>query len=145
SARDNSRTPMQWTDETNGGFTTGTPWMKVNPNYREINVKVQAEQKDSILSFYKKMIHLKKENVVFTYGKYDLLMEDDAQVYAYTRTSEDDKVIVIANLTGREAHFISEGMALDPKNILLHNYTVEQQDAVSEIHLKPYEARVYRL
>ncbi|MDP4170792.1 MAG: alpha-glucosidase, partial [Bacillota bacterium] len=87
SARDNSRTPMQWTDETNGGFTTGTPWMKVNPNYREINVKVQAEQKDSILSFYKKMIHLKKENVVFTYGKYDLLMEDDAQVYAYTRTS----------------------------------------------------------
>lgn len=145
SSRDNSRTPMQWSDDMNAGFTSGTPWMKVNPNYTDINVKAQAEQEDSILSFYKKMISLKKNNQVFTYGKYDLLMEEDAQVYAYTRTSENDRVVVIANLTGRDAAFNVEGISLQKEQLLLNNYPVDGHENTSKIDLKPYEARVYRL
>ncbi|WP_442597068.1 glycoside hydrolase family 13 protein [Neobacillus sp. D3-1R] len=146
SSRDNSRTPMQWSDEVNAGFTTGTPWMKVNPNFKEINVEKQEQDPNSILHFYKKMIRLKKENDVFTYGIYDLLQEEDTQVYAYTRTSEDDdQVIVIANLSDEAAKFVTNGIRLDSDQLLLNNYPVT--DAVVEeiLDLKPFETRVYRL
>ncbi|MFP3489584.1 glucohydrolase, partial [Staphylococcus sp. SIMBA_130] len=81
SSRDNSRTPMQWNADNNAGFSSGTPWLKVNPNYTDINVEKQEADDHSILSFYKKMIALKKNNLVFTYGSYDLLLEDDPQIY----------------------------------------------------------------
>lgn len=145
SSRDNSRTPMQWSAEENAGFTTGTPWMQVNPNFPGINVESQLAQEKSILSFYKNMIALKKENKVFTYGQYDLLMEKDPQVYAYTRTSQDDKVIVIANLTKNDAVFQADGISLSHENMLLNNYSVEEHEDLEELELKPYEARVYRL
>ncbi|NHM30179.1 glycoside hydrolase family 13 protein [Neobacillus terrae] len=145
SSRDNSRTPMQWSAEENAGFTTGTPWIKVNPNFPGINVESQLAQEKSILSFYKNMIALKKENKVFTYGQYDLLMEKDLQVYAYTRTSPDDKVIVIANLTKNDAVFKADGIILSHENLLLNNYSVEEHHDLEKLELKPYEARVYRL
>jgi alpha-glucosidase len=141
SARDNSRTPMQWSDEENAGFTIGTPWIKVNPNYTEINVEKQQQDTESVLSFYKKMIRLKKENDVFTYGVYDLLDEEHPQVYAYTRTSEDDKVIIISNLSKSETEFVPSG-ELEFKELLLNNYPVTDS---SSTLLKPYETRVYRL
>jgi alpha-glucosidase len=143
SARDNSRTPMQWSAEVNAGFTSGTPWMKVNPNYQEINVQRQEQDQTSILSFYKKMICLKKELEVFTYGVYELLQEEDSQVYAYTRTSEDEKVIVISNLTKNIVEFDTGNFKF--KQLLLNNYPVTNQDATTSITLQPYETRVYRL
>lgn len=91
SCRDNSRTPMQWNDEMNAGFTTGAPWFGMNPNYKEINVEKQKSEENSIFNFYKKMIALKKEHDVLNYGTYDLLLEDDPQIYAYTRTLSDEK------------------------------------------------------
>jgi alpha-glucosidase len=145
SSRDNSRTPMQWSIAENAGFTSGTPWMKVNPNYKRINVDVQSKEEDSIFNFYKKMIRLKKENEVFTYGTYDLLLEDDPKIYAYTRSDENDKVIVISNLSAKEAEFTGSTFNLQFNNILLNNYHIDVHDDTSEITLKPYEARVYRL
>ncbi len=101
SCRDNSRTPMQWNDEMNAGFTTGTTWFGMNPNYKEINVEKQKNEENSIFNFYKKMIALKKEHDVLNYGTYDLILEDDPQIYAYTRTLNDEKIIVISNISKR--------------------------------------------
>ncbi|MGD6856070.1 glycoside hydrolase family 13 protein [Bacillus infantis] len=143
SSRDNSRTPMQWDSTANAGFSSGSPWMKVNSNYTDINVEKQEKDEESILSFYKKMISLKKSNEVFTYGQYDLLLEDDKQIYAYTRTSEDDQVIVITNLSAKEAVFTSD-VILKPESLLLHNYPAAEAEGKS-VTLKPYEARVYRI
>jgi alpha-glucosidase len=144
-SRDNSRTPMQWSDDQEAGFTTGTPWMKVNPNYKEINVKKQLEDEHSILSFYKKMIQLKKNNDVFTYGKYELLLEEDPQIYVYTRESETNKVVVLSNLTGEAATFAVDELELKHDQLLLANYEIDPHDNLNEFTLKPFETRVYRL
>ncbi|MBL5779654.1 alpha-glucosidase [Bacillus sporothermodurans] len=98
SSRDNSRTPMQWSDDIHAGFTTGTPWIGVNPNYREINVEKQQKDPHSVYHFYKKMIALKKENKIFTYGTYDLILENDPQIFAYTRTLSNKRVLVLTNV-----------------------------------------------
>ncbi|SFB03041.1 MULTISPECIES: alpha-glucosidase [unclassified Bacillus (in: firmicutes)] len=145
SSRDNSRTPMQWNSDHNGGFTSGNPWMKVNPNYTEINVSAQLNDENSILSFYKKMIQLKKANEVFTYGTYDLLMEEDERVYAYTRKLDGERAVVISNLDAEQATFNSADIKLRSENLLLNNLPVEDHEETSEITLKPYETRVYRL
>ncbi|WP_226536876.1 glycoside hydrolase family 13 protein [Fictibacillus halophilus] len=144
SSRDNSRTPMQWNSTLNAGFTNGTPWMKVNPNYTEINVEKQEQEEKSILNFYKKMISLKKENEIFTYGTYDLLLEDDKQIYAYTRTLGEEQVVVITNLSKKEAVFETE-LSLNAENLLLSNEEVAAHGDMTSISLKPYEARVYRV
>lgn len=145
SSRDNSRTPMQWSDAPNAGFTEATPWMKVNPNYKEINVAKQEAEEHSILSFYKKMIRLKKQNEIFTYGQYDLLLEDDPQIFTYTRTLEGEQVVVITNLKEKEALFQVNDLTLSFDQLLLNNYKVEQHEPLQSFQLKPYEARVYRV
>ncbi|MGA4721989.1 glycoside hydrolase family 13 protein [Fictibacillus nanhaiensis] len=144
SSRDNSRTPMQWNSDENAGFTTGTPWMKVNPNFAEINVEKQEQDEHSILSFYKKMIALKKKNEVFTYGVYDLILEEDEQIYAYTRTLGEEKVVVITNLSKTEAKFKTE-LKLNANDLLLANKEIATHDDVTSVTLRPYEARVYRV
>jgi alpha-glucosidase len=145
SSRDNSRTPMQWSSEENAGFTTGSPWMKVNENYKKINVETQEKDPDSILSFYKKMIKLKKDQDVFTYGIYDLLLEKDPQIYAYTRTDDKIKMLVITNLSSTEAECSFEGIALNSEQLVLNNYEVESHKDKDLILLKPYEVRVYKV
>jgi alpha-glucosidase len=144
SSRDNSRTPMQWSDEENCGFTTGTPWMKVNPNYTSINVKTQEKDENSILAFYKKMISLKKKEDVFTYGTYDLLLPEDKQIYAYTRTGENDKMLIVTNLSTKEA-VCKLDFEVKSENLLLNNYHEVEQESADTLNLKPYEARVYRV
>jgi alpha-glucosidase len=145
SSRDNSRTPMQWSSEENAGFTTGSPWMKVNENYKKINVETQEKDPDSILSFYKKMIKLKKDQDVFTYGIYDLLLEKDPQIYAYTRTDDKIKMLVITNLSSTEAECSFEGIALNSEQLVLNNYEIESHKDKDLILLKPYEVRVYKV
>ncbi|MFK4333600.1 alpha-glucosidase [Bacillus sp. RC240] len=145
SCRDNSRTPMQWNDEMNAGFTTSTPWFSMNPNYKEINVEKQKNEENSIFNFYKKMIALKKEHDVLNYGTYDLLLEDDPQIYAYTRTLQDEKVIVISNISKEEAVYNESLFALERKRLLLNNYKVAEHEQITTITLKPYETRVYRI
>jgi alpha-glucosidase len=145
SSRDNSRTPMQWSEEVNGGFSEGNPWMKVNPNYKSINVEAQLKDEDSILSFYKKMIAVKKDNDIFTYGIYDLLLPNHEQIYAYTRTLENEKVLVLTNLSTENAEAPLGDLTVGSEGLMLTNYSVEQHSGISKVALKPYEARVYRL
>jgi alpha-glucosidase len=143
SSRDNSRTPMQWSDDDNAGFSSGSPWLKVNPNYQEINVEKQQKDAGSILNFYKKLIQMKKSNEVFTYGTYDLLEKDDPKIYAYTRTLADEKVIIMANLSIEPA--VLEGISLEFSHLLLNNYHVPAHEPLKKITLKPYETRAYLL
>ncbi|MBB6450029.1 alpha-glucosidase [Geomicrobium halophilum] len=144
-SRDNSRTPMQWSEEPNAGFTTGTPWMKVNPNYSHINVEKQLQEQQSILAFYKSMIQIKKDYPIFIYGLYDLLDSSNKQVYAYTRTSGYEKMVVMANLTGKPATCHTENIILSYDGLLLNNYKIEEHLNAKTIALEPYEFRVYQV
>ncbi|WP_079506128.1 glycoside hydrolase family 13 protein [Mesobacillus jeotgali] len=142
-SRDNSRTPMQWSDAANAGFTTGKPWLGMNPNYTAVNVEAQLKDPNSILHFYKKMIEMKKANDVFTYGAYDLVLENHEQIYAYTRTLDGKKALVISNLSNEPATFDFDGFPLETSKLLLNNYEVADQGQGTEYTLKPYETRVY--
>ncbi|WP_433750246.1 glycoside hydrolase family 13 protein [Falsibacillus pallidus] len=144
-SRDNSRTPMQWSDEENAGFTTGKPWIGVNPNYVEINVEKQEKNPNSVLNFYKKLISLKKSDEIFTYGTYDLLLPEDKQIYAYTRTLENDKVVIVTNLSDKPASDVELGFEVSSENLMLANLDVQSHEAAAVLDLKPYEARVYRV
>ncbi|WP_257351920.1 glycoside hydrolase family 13 protein [Pseudalkalibacillus decolorationis] len=143
--RDNSRTPMQWNNSENGGFTSGAPWIGVNPNYKTINVESQLIHDGSILAFYQSLIRIRKKHEVFVYGVYDLLMAKDPQLYVYTRTYKGEKAIIIINLSEREASFsFKELGTLNNRQLVLRNYTSTEQES-DEIILQPYEVRVYLL
>lgn len=135
-SRDHSRTPMQWDNSGNAGFSTGEPWLQTNPNHIWLNVEAQQNDPHSVLSFYKQMISLRKNLEVLVYGKYELLETDCEDVYAYTREDENDKVLIISNLGPQTCSWI------EPENIgmLLANY-----ESADPIELRPYEARVYHL
>lgn len=145
SSRDNSRTPMQWNESPNAGFTDGAPWIGVNPNYKEINVARQQKDPNSIFTFYKKMISTKKENDILIYGKYDLILEDNEQIYAYTRSIDNEKIVVICNLTDLDAVYEYKDIKLMYDGLLLSNYNVQPHEDRTSFVLKPYEARVYRV
>jgi alpha-glucosidase len=145
SSRDNSRTPMQWDESANAGFSAVKPWIGINQNYKEINVEKQLKDPNSILNFYKKMISIKKQNDIFTYGSYNLILEENEQIYAYTRTLDEGKVIVICNLSALESVYYHKDIKLSYDNLLLCNYDVHEHDYITSFVLKPYEARVYRV
>ncbi|MGG4471567.1 alpha-glucosidase [Paenibacillus alvei] len=144
--RDNSRTPMQWSNDLNAGFTTGKPWMKVNQNFRNINVDLALENPNSIYHYYKKLIDLRKENKVLVYGAYDLILEEHDQIYAYTRTLNNEKMLIITNLFPQITKFVLPAdLTVESTELLISNYEVDNGDEIKEITLSPYEARVYRL
>ncbi|MCP8969180.1 glycoside hydrolase family 13 protein [Ectobacillus ponti] len=143
--RDNSRTPMQWNDQPNAGFTTGMPWIGVNENYVDINVEKDLQNLDSILNFYKRMIQLRKENELFVYGQYDLILPKDEQIYAYTRTLGHQTAVVMCNLTSKPAAYAHEGHMLSAGQVVLSNYEVPEHEAATAFTLRPYESRVYML
>ena len=136
--RDNARTPMQWDDSANAGFTTGTPWIKVNDNYDKINAKSQVDDPDSIFSCYKKLVQLRKDYPVFVDGKFTLLLEDDENIFAYSRKNEEKTMIVVCNFFDKEIPMPlakeCEGM-----EVLISNY----KDTSDMSVLRPYEARMY--
>lgn len=131
-SRDNARTPMQWDDSPNGGFTTGTPWIGANPNYREINAAEQVARPDSVFHFYQKLIALRHSYEIIVYGDYQLLWPEDEQVYAYTRNWEGRKLLTVCNLTRKEANaaipaeFLGGKMLISNMNdtILTENMTL---------------------
>ncbi|WP_019156482.1 glycoside hydrolase family 13 protein [Robertmurraya massiliosenegalensis] len=145
-SRDNSRTPMQWSADENAGFTKGKPWLGVNPNFKELNVEVQKDDPNSVLNFYKKIIQLRKSNPVFTYGIYDLVLENHPSLYAYTRTYGDEKVIILCNLTNDsfEVEPIN-GVTYEWENLILANLDDGVHEKARTLELAPYEARIYRL
>lgn len=133
--RDNARTPMQWSTEPNGGFTTGTPWLKVNPNYKEINA-LQHKDPDSIYQYYKKLIGLRKNMEIISHGDFELLYREDPNLFAYTRTWNDEKLTVYCNFSKQP-----KSVVLPEGKIVIGNYA-PNGDGDKGV-LQPYEAIVY--
>jgi oligo-1,6-glucosidase len=144
--RDNARTPMQWDDSKNAGFTSGNPWIKVNPNYKEINAEDAVNDPDSVYQYYKELIRLRKENPILVYGQYDLILEEHEQIYAYTRRYEGETLLVILNFSDQESEFVlPEGLKHGGKSLLISNYEVNEEEGIDQFTLRSYEARVYEL
>ncbi len=132
--RDNARTPMQWDESRHAGFTKGTPWIAVNPNYREINAAREMADPDSVFRYYQKLIRLRKEYPVFTDGVFSLLLEEDEQIFAYTRTDEESELLVWANFTDRPAQ-CTWPEEWKEAEVLLSNY----DSSMKANELRPYE------
>ena len=135
--RDNARTPMQWTAEDNAGFTTGTPWLPVNPNYTAINAEAALKDPDSVFHYYKKLIALRKALPVFGEGSFTLLCPEDEQVFAYTRDTQTEHMLVVCNFSGREAAFALPPAYKDAQVILAN------MESGADGMLRAYEARIY--
>lgn len=147
SGRDNSRTPMQWNNEENGGFTTGTPWMKVNPNYIEINVERERKSPDSIYHYYKKLIQLRRGNDALIYGSYELILEEHDQIFAYVRSYGDEMYVVLTNLFDEPAEVeLPKKLTGKQAELRLSNYPSEPiKYVLGPMSFRPYEARVYHI
>ncbi len=144
--RDNARTPMQWDAGENAGFTTGTPWIKVNPNYTTLNAEQARADPNSVFHFYQRLIRLRKDNPVVVYGRYDLLLPDHPRIYAFTRTLDNDRLLVILNFSAEMPVFELPGsVSFGGKDLLISNYAVDPANDIRRLVLRPYEARVYRL
>ena len=137
--RDNARTPMQWDDSAYAGFSTANPWIMVNPNYTKINAKDQVNREDSVFKYYQKLIKLRHESELIVYGTYDLILDDDKDIYAYIRTLGDEKLIVYCNFSEntRKVEIPEEFVN---KKVLISNYS--DAKANQKITLRPYEAIV---
>lgn len=140
--RDNARTPMQWDDSANAGFTTGTPWIMVNPNYKEINAREQMKAPDSVFSYYRKLIALRRQERIMVYGSYQLLETDSESLYVYTRTLDQEKLLVICNFTKDEQTYMVPETFVKA-GVLISNYGREQVQ--EKLLLWPYEAVVLKL
>lgn len=134
-SRDNARTPMQWDASENAGFTTGKSWIAVNPNYKKINVADQLKREDSVFHYYQKLIRLRKENEIIVYGNYELLLPEDENIFAYTRTLDNQKLLVVCNFSKSEQKFDFSGY--ENAKVLISNYN---GDTGKDGILKPYEA-----
>ena len=140
--RDNARTPMQWDDSENAGFTTGTPWLAVNKNYDKINAKQCLQDENSIFNNYKKLIDIRKNNDTIIYGDYKLLCEDDENIFAYVRELNGDKILVVCNFYDKDVEFKFEG-DFNYSKVLLSNYN-DSSKMIEKLKLRPYEAVMYR-
>ena len=146
-SRDNSRTPVQWDDSEHAGFTEGTPWIEVASNYKTINAKAALEESDSVFYHYQKLISLRKEYNIITEGDYELLLADDPQIFAYTRSTETEKLVVINNFYEKNTSFqLPNTVNFDgfKQSIILSNYPDSQTD-LKNVELRPYESIVYHL
>ena len=145
-SRDNARTPMQWTGERQAGFTSGKPWIKLNPNYTQINAAEQLIDTDSVLHYYRRLIALRREHPIVTYGSYELLLEMHEQIYAFLRKLADERWLVILNFSAEEPVFaLPSHHEFDAAELMIANYEMSPDDDPRLITLRPYEARVYRL
>lgn len=144
-SRDNARTPMQWDDSLNGGFSKSTPWIDVNPNYKQINVKESLEDSNSIFNYYKELINLRHNNDTIVYGDVKLIYPENESIFAYTRNLDDEQLMVVLNFYENEIDFkIPDNIDIDKLEIILSNY----KDKVIKnetIKLRPYEAIVYKV
>lgn len=137
-ARDNGRTPMQWNHKTNAGFSKGKPWMKVNPNYLDVNVEKSLADNNSVFYTYQKLIQLRKNHEVLRHGRYVLLDRDHSSIYAYKRILRDKELIIICNFYEKEVDYKVE---LNDFNVLIANYSDIQYQS-GHINLRPYESMI---
>lgn len=146
-SRDNSRTPVQWNDSEHAGFTTGTPWIEVASNYKEINAERAIKDPNSIFYHYKKLISLRKEYDIITDGDYELLLEDDEQIFAYIRSTNTEKLLVVNNFYSQPTVFqLPEHVDVNDfsREQLISNYS-DSVNTFENMELRPYESVVYYL
>ncbi|MDO4534347.1 MAG: alpha,alpha-phosphotrehalase [Clostridium perfringens] len=148
-SRDNSRTPVQWDNSLNGGFSKGKPWVEVSKNYKDINVEKSLEDKYSVFNHYKKLIALRKEEDVIAYGDFNMILKDHKKIFAYTRSYKDEKILVINNYYGEECEFnlpkdILQELGSYKGQVLISNYSNSSKD-FRQFVMRPYESVVYKL
>ena len=143
SSRENGRTPMQWNDSVNAGFTTGQPWKKVNPNYKDINVADQDNDPNSILNHFRRMTRIRNENPVLVYGEYDLVQKEHPNIYAYTRIWKDEKLLVLLNFTKDSSNIEIQNLGKIEKT-LINNYDSYEKSG-DTIKLQPYQAIIFKM
>ncbi|OZM56341.1 glucohydrolase [Lottiidibacillus patelloidae] len=145
-SRDNSRTPVQWNAKENAGFTTGEPWIKINPNYKSINVEQALEDPDSVYYYYKKLIGLRKEHEVMVYGTFEDLSGNDESLYVYTRSLNNVTWLVILNHSNIEnVCTVPDKFANNDKRLIIANYPDVENNIANSFTLKPHEARIYEI
>jgi oligo-1,6-glucosidase len=145
-ARDNARTPIHWDDSAHGGFTSGTPWIQVNPNYVEVNAAAQEQDPDSELNYFRTLNQVRKNNLTLVYGAYALLLPEHTQVYAYTRTLDEDKILVLLNFSSDTVTLNIADLGdinMQHAQVLLNNLT-ELNIADGQVTLAPYQAVLMR-
>ena len=146
-SRDNARTPMQWSASENAGFTTGKPWLMVNPNYVTINAEAQVKDPDSVFSYYKKLIALRRNSPwsdVIVYGDYQLLAPEDTAVFAYTRKTENQQLLVVCNMTAKETSFdVPETVQWNDGQCIVGSNAPEILER--EMKLAPWSASVWAI
>ena len=135
--RDNARTPMQWSEEPNAGFTKGTPWIRCNPNYTMINAEEALIDQDSVFYYYQKLIRLRKTEPILTDGRFRLLLREDPSIFAYTRETEKEELLVLCNFNGQEVSYELPDIWKD-QEVLISNYAQEGSFGT----LRPYEAKM---
>jgi len=140
-SRENSRTPLQWDNSENAGFSSAEPWKRVNPNYTEINVKQQLEDPNSVLNHFKKMTQIRKENKVLTYGTYTVIDEEHPNIYAYTRSDSTTTKTVLLNFSSEPSSIEIKGISSSAKPII-NNYNNLQIEN-STVTLEPYQAVIF--
>jgi oligo-1,6-glucosidase len=144
-SRDNARTPMQWDDTENAGFTTGTPWIAVNPNHKGINAQAEIADVDSVFHHYRRLIELRHTEPAVVHGDFHMLLADHDQVYAFTRGYSTTELLVLANFSGRPATIeVPEADRWQGTELILANYPVDAAEDIQHLALRPWEARVYR-
>jgi oligo-1,6-glucosidase len=140
SSRDNGRTPMQWDTTTGAGFTTGTPWLKINPNYNTVNVAAAETDANSCLNYFRKMIKLRKNNEALIYGAFTLVDTDNPDVFAFTRELKGNKFLILLNFRNKDVN-VKTGVDASKAEVLINNYTT----APAADKLRPYEAVIFKL
>lgn len=138
-SRDNARTPMQWDDSKQAGFTEGEPWIKVNPNYKKINAAQQLEDPDSVFHYYQKLIRLRKEKDIIVYGEFEPLYREDEQIFAYTRKQDQEKLLTVCNFSDKNAE-VEVPEEFKGAECLITN--LGRKEFERKIVLNPYEAFV---
>ena len=142
-SRENARTPMQWDDSENAGFSTGMPWKKVNPNYKDINVALQDKDPNSVLNHFRNMVKFRNDNKILVYGRYEIIQKEHPEIYAYTRSLDDEKMVVLLNFTDHDSSIqLPETFRIG--NCLINNYP-EINNNGNNITLKPYQAVICEL
>ncbi|MEP7266815.1 MAG: alpha-glucosidase C-terminal domain-containing protein, partial [Saprospiraceae bacterium] len=143
SSRDNGRTPMQWDNTLNAGFSSGIPWLPVNNNYQRTNVQAEDKDSTSILNHFKRMVALRKSNPILIYGKYQILQREHPDIYAYRRELKNESVLVLLNFTSKNSSIILPELK-STHQVLINNYGTYFQEG-EELNMKPYQALIFMI
>ena len=144
--RDNARTPMQWNTRHNSGFSEAKPWLKINENYKEgINVAEQEPEKDSVLNYFRAMVQVRKDHLALVYGTYQLLLADNEQVYAYVRSWEDERFLVLLNFSTKRSSVTIDEVRFDKAHLIISNDDAENNKIDNHFELTPYQASIYKV